>query len=159
MLDLVLVNPNSKARVYQDLSKTLSAIEPPVWAGLMATFVRLKGYSVQILDAEAEHLGPEEVAARVTELKPRLTTIVVYGHQPSASTQNMTAAGLTCTAIKTAAPELPVLMVGGHVASLPEQTLREEKADFVSNGEGLFTQTALLEALKSTSPNFNNVPD
>jgi radical SAM superfamily enzyme YgiQ (UPF0313 family) len=158
-LDLVLINPNSKVRVYQSLSKDLSAIEPPVWAGLMATFVRTKGYSVRIIDAEAEHLSPEQIASRVVELNPRLTTMVVYGHQPSASTQNMTSAGAACTAIKELLPAMPLLMVGGHVAALPEQTLNEEKVDFVCSGEALYTQTALIEALKTTAPDFSKVPD
>ena len=159
MLDLLLINPNSKAKVYQVLSKELSAIEPPVWAGLMASYVRLKGFSVQVLDAEAEHLSPAEVGERVKDLRPRLATVVVYGHQPSASTQNMTAAGQTCGAIKAAAPTQPVLMVGGHVASLPERTMREEQCDFVATGEGLLTQTALLEALATPAPSFASVPD
>src|SRR5437879_1073239 len=104
-IDLVLINPNSKKRVYQALSNELSAIEPPVWAGLMATFVRKKGHSVAIVDAEAEHLSPEDTAKRVIEMHPRLVAIVVYGHQPSASTQNMTASGLVCTALKASAPD------------------------------------------------------
>jgi radical SAM superfamily enzyme YgiQ (UPF0313 family) len=158
-IDLVLINPNSKKRVYQELSNELSAIEPPVWAGLMATFIRKKGYSVSILDAEAEYLGPEDVAKRVIEMRPRLVAIVVYGHQPSASTQNMAAAGQVGAALKESAPELPVLMVGGHVAALSERTLKEEKIDFVCNGEGLSTLQALLEALKSQTPDFGNVPD
>jgi len=159
MLDLLLINPNSKAKVYQVLSKDLSAIEPPVWAGLMASFVRVKGYSVMILDAEAENLDTTEIAERVSELRPRLTTIVVYGHQPSASTQNMTAAGKTCQAIKDLLPTTPVLLVGGHVSALPERTLTEEKVDFVSSGEGLYTQIALIEALKTPQPNLAKVPD
>lgn len=158
-VDLVLINPNSKKAVYQALSDQLSAIEPPVWAGLMATFVRKKGYSVTIIDAEAEHLSPEDTAQRVIEMQPRLTAIVVYGHQPSASTQNMTAASRVCTVLKEAAPEIPVLMVGGHVAALPETTMQEEKADFVCNGEGLFTLQALLEVLKSPTRDFSKVPD
>jgi len=92
-LDLMLINPNSRARVYQSLGSDLAAIEPPVWIGLMATFIRDRGYSVKILDAEAEGIGPEEVAEHVRQLKPRLTAVIVYGQQPSASTQNMTAAG------------------------------------------------------------------
>jgi radical SAM superfamily enzyme YgiQ (UPF0313 family) len=158
-IDLVLVNPNSKKRVYQGLAKELSAIEPPVWAGLMATFIRKKGYSVAILDAEAEHLSPEDAAKRVIEMRPRLVGMVVYGHQPSASTQNMTAASQVCTLLKEGAAELPVLMVGGHVAALADRTLREEKTDFVCNGEGLFTLQALLEVLKSQTPDFSKVPD
>ena len=38
--------------------ETLAAVEPPVWAGLMATFVRNRGFSVDVLDAEAEELEP-----------------------------------------------------------------------------------------------------
>jgi anaerobic magnesium-protoporphyrin IX monomethyl ester cyclase len=148
-LDLLLINPGSRCQVYQVLGESLSAIEPPVWAGLMATFVRNKGFSVAILDGEAENLSPAQVGQRVAELKPVLAAIVVYGHQPSASTQNMTASGEIATAIKQSAPEQKVLMVGGHVASLPEHTLREEDTDFVSDGEGLHTMLGLLQALKS----------
>jgi hypothetical protein len=124
--DLVLVNPTSRARIYQSLGKRLTAVENPVWAGLIATFVRLKGFSVEIVDAEADELSPELAAERVKDLSPVLAAIVVYGHQPSASTQNMTGASAVASAIKSAAPGLPLLMLGGHVAALPERTLADE---------------------------------
>jgi radical SAM superfamily enzyme YgiQ (UPF0313 family) len=157
-LDLVLINPSSRTQVYQSLGTKLAAVEPPVWAGLMATFCRRKGLSVAIIDAEAEELVPAEVAERVQDLDPILAAVVVYGHQPSASTQIMTACGLVCTAIKELAPAQPVLLVGGHVAALPERTLREEAADFVAAGEGLHTLVELVEALKSTAPDLARVP-
>src|SRR5207245_1695351 len=62
-LDLLLVNPGSRTQVYQALANTLAAIEPPVWAGLMAAFARNRGLSVAILDAEAEGLTAEQPAA------------------------------------------------------------------------------------------------
>ncbi|HXD86050.1 MAG TPA: radical SAM protein [Urbifossiella sp.] len=157
-LDVVLINPCSRPQVYQSLGASLTAIENPVWAGLMATFCRLKGLSVAIIDAEAEGIDHREVAARAEELKPVLAAVVVYGHQPSASTQIMTAAGQVASAIKQNTPQQPVLMLGGHVAALPERTLIEEAADFVAAGEGLFTLTALVEALKSPTPQFHRVP-
>ena len=150
-LDLVLVHPGNRTQIYQSLGLTLSAIEPPVWAGLMATFVRNRGFSVEVLDAEAEDLNPEETAARIVQMEPLLTAIVVYGHQPSASTQNMTIAGLISAAVKRLDPERKLLLVGGHVAALPERTLREEAADYVCSGEGPFTVSELLEALRSSS--------
>ena len=137
-VDLVIVNPGSRSQVYQSLGTNLAAIEPPVWAAMMATYVRLKGWSVALLDMNAEATSPEQVARRVSEMGPLLTAVVVYGHQPSASTQNMPAAAAVCTALKEEA-ETPTLLVGGHVASLPERTLREEDADYVSGGEGLQT--------------------
>jgi radical SAM superfamily enzyme YgiQ (UPF0313 family) len=157
-LDLVLVNPPSRTQVYQSLGTRLAAVENPVWAGLMATFCRRKGLSVAIIDAEAEQLTPVEVAERVEDLDPVLATVVVYGHQPSASTQIMTAAGQVCTAIKQQAPEQKILLVGGHAAALPERTLREEHADFVAAGEGLHTLVDLVAALKTTAPTLEKVP-
>jgi radical SAM superfamily enzyme YgiQ (UPF0313 family) len=157
-LDLVLINPSSRMQVYQSLGKTLAAVENPVWAGLMATFCRTRGLSVEIIDAEAEELRPDQVADRIQQLKPVLAAVVVYGHQPSASTQIMTACGAVCTAIKQLLPEQKVLLVGGHVAALPARTLAEEAVDFVAGGEGLHTLVALVEALKTPVPYLAAVP-
>ena len=156
--DLVLINPTSRARIYQSLGRRLTAVENPVWAGLIATFVRRKGFSVEIVDAEADELSPEEAAARIDALSPVLAAVVVYGHQPSASTQNMTGASAVAGAIKAVAPELPLLMLGGHVAALPERTLAEESCDFVAIDEGLHTIVDLLEAYKaSRDPDLSQV--
>lgn len=150
-IDLLLINPGDRKQIYQSLGSTLSAIEPPVWAGLLATFILKRGYSVQILDANAENWSPQEVAKQVADIRSLLTAVVVYGHNPSASTQVMPSAGAICSAIKQSRPESKILLVGGHVAALPERTLREENADFVSGDEGLYTLLDLLEALKAGS--------
>lgn len=151
-LDLVLVNPGNRVQVYQNLAHDLSAIEPPVWAGLMATYVRQKGVSVDILDANAEGISLDETTRRIAEKNPLLVGVVVYGHQPSASTQNMPAASATCKAIKQQFPNQKIILIGGHVASLTEQTLREEQVDFVCDGEGCVTLVELIETLKSNHP-------
>jgi anaerobic magnesium-protoporphyrin IX monomethyl ester cyclase len=156
-LDLVLINPGSRTQVYQSLGTRLAAVENPVWAGLMATFCRGKGLSVEVIDAEAEELVPAEVAERVDDLDPVLAVVVVYGHQPSASTQVMTAAGQVCSAIKQLSPERKVLLAGGHVAALPRRTLLEEEADFVASGEGLHTMVELVSALKTPAPGLGKV--
>lgn len=147
-LDLVLINPRSRAQTYQMLGSSLAAIEPPVWAGLLATFVRNRGLSVKIIDGDAEDLSPNDIAKQVDELKPVLAGVVVYGNQPSASTQNIPAAGAVCTAIKEIAGKSKVVLVGGHVAALPELTLKDQDVDFVCGGEGPYTILGLVEALK-----------
>jgi radical SAM superfamily enzyme YgiQ (UPF0313 family) len=157
-LDILLINPGSRKQVYQSLGSRLAAVENPVWAGLMATFCRTRGLSVEIIDAEAEELTPDEVAERIWYLRPVLAAVVVYGHQPSASTQIMMASGQVCSAIKELLPGQRVLLVGGHVAALPAQTLCEEAADFVASGEGLHTMAQLVAALKTPVPNFAGVP-
>ena len=88
-LDLVLVNPGNRSQVFQSLASNLAAIEPPVWTGLIATFIRARGFAVQIVDAEGERLSFHETAQRIIDMDPTLTAVIVYGHQPSASTQNM----------------------------------------------------------------------
>jgi len=149
-LDLVLINPRSRTQVYQGLGSELAAIENPVWAGLMATFISKQGLSAEIIDAEADELSPADVASRVDDLDPILSVVVVYGHQPSASTQIMPASGAVAQALKQASPNRPVMMVGGHVAALPGRTLEDEACDYVAAGEGLYTIVELARALKAS---------
>lgn len=156
-VDLLLVNPGGRTRIYQSLGAELAAVEPPVWAGLIASFVRGRGRCVAILDANAEGLTPAEAASRAVALRPRLVAVPVYGHQPSASTQVMPAVRAVVDALKDAAPELPVILVGGHVAALPERTLAEERCDFVADGEGLYTLVELVEALAAGASDLGRV--
>jgi len=158
-VDVVFVNPGNRSQIYQSLGSSLSAIEPPVWAGLMTTFTRRHGFSAFIIDASADELTPDQTAQQIVELNPLLTVVVVYGQQPSASTQVMPGASAVCTAIRQAAPESKILLVGGHVASLPERTLRDEDADFVAGGEGLWTIVELIQALKAGDPDLSKVRD
>ncbi len=157
-LDIVFINPGDRKKVYQSLGRELSAIEPPVWAGMMATYARGKGCAVQLIDANAEALAPDEVAQQVEAMAPRLAVIVVYGHQPSASTQNMPACSAIATAIKQQTPGQPVLLVGGHVAALPERSLREEDVDFVAGDEGLQAITGLVDALAAGDTDYGKIP-
>jgi radical SAM superfamily enzyme YgiQ (UPF0313 family) len=157
-IDLLLVNPGQPERCYQSLATEFTAVEPPIWAGLMATYARRHGFSVSIVDAHAERLGPDDVAREVEVRRPLLTAVVAYGHNPSASTQVMPAAGAICQAVKARTPEHRLLLVGGHVAALPDRTLREEAVDFVCDGEGPVTLVELLHALRaSANPDYRRV--
>lgn len=147
-LDVLLINPGGAARIYQELSQSLSAIEPPLWCRLIAGYVRDQGKRVGIIDAVAENWSPETVADKVVELSPLLVVVVVFGHQPSASTQQMVAANMTCNVLNETKPDIPVLIVGGHVSALPERTLQEEKVDFSCKGEGHVTVVQLLAELE-----------
>jgi anaerobic magnesium-protoporphyrin IX monomethyl ester cyclase len=149
-LDVLFVNPGGRRGVYQDLGRRLVAKEPPIWAALLATHARLRGRSVQVLDANALDLSPQQVAAAVAVLRPRITVVVVYGHNPNASTFVMPEAGEVCTAIADAVPTARTMLLGGHVAALPERTLREESVDFVCTGEGAITIDDLVQALQAS---------
>ena len=148
-LDLLLINPNSRKVIYQDLGENLSAVEPPLWCRLIAGYIKDRGFNVQILDAEALELGAAAVADIVTDTNPRLVAMVVFGHQPSASTQQMVGLRECCPAIKSRNSKVPIIVVGGHAAALPEQTLEEEEVDFVCNSEGPITIYQILHQLSS----------
>jgi len=127
---------------------------------LIGGYVRDQGRKIIIIDSEAENMGFERVAERIAELNPKLVGMIVFGHQPSASTQQMAAAGETVRAIKAVSSDIPIIMVGGHVSALPERTLAEEGADFVCKGEGPITVNALLDALDAggTDEQLSEVP-
>src|SRR5215467_7942689 len=132
-LDLLLVNPGGREQIYQELAKDLTAVEPPLWVRLIGGYAADRGHTIGVIDSEAEGIGPERLAELVKARAPRLTALVVFGHQPSASTQQMVAAGELARAIRAAAPGSKTIMIGGHVAALPERTLRA--IDFSCNGE------------------------
>lgn len=148
-MDLVLIHPGGQSKIYQSLSRNLSALEPPLWAAMLAGFTRQHGFSVSILDPQAEGWTADETAERAIRKNSKLIAVVVYGHQPSASTQHMPAVREICQAVKSLNPNQKIILVGGHVAALPQKTLEEEPVDFVCSGEGPYTLAGLLEVLKS----------
>ena len=146
--DIVLINPGDRKQVYQDLGMDLAAVEPPFWISVIAGFLRKRGYAVEVIDSNAENISPDETAARVEAYNPHLAGVIVYGSQPSASTQNMTIAGKITKAIKQSTG-IPVAMGGLHPSALPEQTLIEEDVDYVIDGEGPYTLAGLVDLIKN----------
>jgi radical SAM superfamily enzyme YgiQ (UPF0313 family) len=144
-LDILFIHPNASAEIYQELSKEHSAIETPIWAGMLAQHVRSRGFGVQILDCEAERLNYKQAANIIKEINPRIACLVVYGQQPSASTQNMEGSVALVKEIKELAPDIKTLMVGAHVAALPDEVLSYKAVDFVCQNEGVYTISNLLK--------------
>ena len=139
-MDLLIINPG-QGNNYKGYSE-LRAYEPPLWAGMIATFIRNHGYSMELLDVNIEgysgwdNLGYSE--------NPKLIAVVVYGHNPSSSTTIMPSAGDLCRKIKKVNPSQKIIMVGGHVAALPIRTLKEEHIDYVSHSEGPYRILGIL---------------
>ena len=144
-LDILFVHPNASKKIYQGLSNKHSAIEPPIWAAMLANHVRSVGFSTKILDCEAERLDYMSAAKEIDYINPRIVCFVVYGQQPSASTQNMTGATATANELKEINGEHTILFVGPHVSALPVETLQKETSiDMVCQNEGVFTISDLV---------------
>jgi len=157
--DVVLINPGDRQAVYQALGKDFSAIEPPSLLGLFANYLRKNGLEVAVIDALAWNLSPAQVAEQVVrDFDPVLVALVVYGFQPSASTQNMPAAGEICRFIKGMNSDVRIMMTGTHPAALPKRTMDEEEIDFVCDREGPETIYQTCQALKSPAPSFEKIP-
>ncbi|MCR4337161.1 MAG: cobalamin B12-binding domain-containing protein, partial [Candidatus Omnitrophica bacterium] len=118
-LDILFVHPNAAHKIYQDLSKDFSAIEPPIWAGMLTSHCLQRGFGAEIIDCEAWGLTDDEAAAKIQQWNPRVACFVVYGQQPSASSQNMEGAVDLADAVKKLNPSIKILFVGGHIAALP----------------------------------------
>ncbi len=144
-LDILFIHPNAAQKIYQELSKNFSAIEPPIWAGMLASHCRIKGFGVDLIDCEALHMTDEEAAQKIVDASPRLACVVIYGQQPSASSQNMEGAVSLADAIKKLNPDQKILFVGGHISALPREVLeRHDSVDFVCQNEGVYTISNLL---------------
>ena len=117
-IDVLLVTPPSREQVYQSLGSDLAAVEPPVWSLLIAEFLRRMGVEARVLDAEAEGYTHEETARKIVDTNAVLTVYVIYGQQPSASTQCMPGGRKVCELVN-AETDRPSLVMGTHASALP----------------------------------------
>ncbi|MBN4066758.1 radical SAM protein [Simkania negevensis] len=158
-VDVLFINPGSRKAIYQSLGDDICAVEPPSLSGLFAEYIKKKGFVVDIVDAMAHGYNGEDVAQLVSSsFNPTLVVLVVYGYQPSASTQNMDSATELCQALKDSNPSIPILMTGTHPSALPVKTLQETAVDFVCNSEGPVTILETLKVVKARSTDVSNVP-
>jgi hypothetical protein len=141
-LKLLIINPNSK-KLYQSLAP-ISAIEPNIWAGLLANSVR--GIcDVQIYDMEAEPPDDEaEFISRLDEYDADCFLFVVTGQNPNASSASMAGATESAKLISEHF-HTPIGFVGPHVNALPYETLeRHDFIDFVFTNEGVYALRNLI---------------
>ena len=121
-IDALLITPPSRLDVYQGLANDYAAIEPPVWSSLIANFLIKKGYSSEILDAEAENLTHEQTAQRIAKKNPKLAIFMVYGQQPSASTQCMPGGKKTCIKLnEISSGDIKTIVIGTHASAFQKK--------------------------------------
>jgi radical SAM superfamily enzyme YgiQ (UPF0313 family) len=144
MTDVVLIHPNGSHGIYGPLGDTLISKEQPLWPRLIAGYLIDHGVSVKIIDAEVHDYSPKRVADLVAGYDPKIVALVVSGHQPSASTQAMPGARAIAEELTVSKFPGTLVMMGNHPSALPQQTLREERVDFVIDGEGPLTLMGLL---------------
>jgi len=157
-LDVLLITPPTRNDVYEGLANDYAAIEPPVWSSLIANFLIKRNYSVKILDAEAENLNYLEAAEKICKENPLIAVYMVYGQQPSASTQCMSGSNKTAKQVNIlSSNSIDSLIIGTHASALPAVTLNEGIYTFVCQGEGPLTIQGLLD-FKKKSKELSEIP-
>ena len=145
-MDVLFIVPGNAAGIYQELANTYSSIEPPAWALLLAGSCRSIGFTVGLIDINAERLSTQAVIERINEFSPRLLCFVVYGQNVNAGTTNMSEAVNLANSIKTANISTPIAFLGSYMQALPIKTLEDERCvDIVFTNEGVYALRNLLK--------------
>ena len=135
--DLVLVNP----RIVPEEKY------PPISLLFLAAYAREKGYSVAVVDANAEMLTDEDVSARIGDCGPILCGMTFM--TPQVETVRRLVARL-----REDHPRVKFVAGGIHVSILPQEA-RPLGFDFCIVGEGEETLVQLLSAIKTGSSTDN----
>lgn len=144
-MDVLFISPGNSSGIYQGLSVNCSSIEPPIWSLLLSESCRCAGFSVGIIDVNAEKLSCLDVYKRIIHCNPRLLCFVVYGQNVNAGTVSMSGAVELANFIKKNNISTPIAFLGSYVQALPYKTIQEELSiDFIFLNEGI---TSLKEIL------------
>jgi len=150
-LDLLLVFPNNRRNAYGILADNVAAVTVPLQTALSAAYVRKAGFSVQVLDADAENLSPEETARRILAAGARLV-LMSTDSLNSGDVTKMGAASELLRELRRTGSGPRVMLEGVVPSAFPEQMLREEGADFVCQGEAFDQVVDLLKVLAAGKP-------
>lgn len=145
-IDLLLVNPGNRLEQFAGLNE-LATVAQPLGIAMIASYVRQFGFTVAVIDAEAEFWTPEQTIDEIEKCNPLLIGLTAF-------TTKMTAAGKILELIKERMPEVKTAIGGHHASAIPERTLNEEKVDFVIQGEGFYPMVELLTHLKRGKKSF-----
>ena len=150
-MNILIVAPSS-SNIYQELKHDFSAVEPNIWAGLLANSVRSKGHGVSIHDMHIQSKSLEDFCTQVNDYNPNFVLFVASGQNPSASTPAMQGAVDAAKALRESYPEYKIGIVGPHVNALPLQTLEQNDfIDVVFTNEGVYALSNLLSTDLSDS--------
>ncbi len=142
MIKTLLVSPPfSLEQRYGKKMKSFGAQSEPLGLCYLAANLEANGYPVEILDAAADGISAEEVAARIKDGGYGLVGV-------SFMTPMFDAVRSLSDAIKRAAPEAKIAVGGPHSTALPLRTIEElPSVDFACVGEGEITIVDMVRHL------------
>jgi anaerobic magnesium-protoporphyrin IX monomethyl ester cyclase len=133
----LLYPPISKKERYSTEIGNAGGEQIPLGIYCLAAYIREKGYTVTVVDAEAENLTTEVIVEQIREFKPDYIGI-------SSTTVAFHRALEVSKEIKSVFPESIIILGGPHVTSNAQHALSFKEFDFGVLGEG---ETTLMELL------------
>jgi radical SAM superfamily enzyme YgiQ (UPF0313 family) len=135
------------------------SITPPLGLACVAGAIEAAGHTVEVVDAvtsaPTRHtryfrgylvgLGFDDIVDRIPADTKAIGITVVFTHEWPAITR-------LAESIKQRLPDVPVILGGEHVSSMPEFCLLTSQADLLVMGEGEETVVELLDALDRGTP-------
>lgn len=138
MKDVILINPQPV--VLKDaFAENVMFVSPPLGLGYLASAVRKKGFSVDIIDVGPERLLIQDILDEI-----ELHNVKVVGI--SAFISNYSSGIKTAKKIKEMFPDVKIIMGGPQASFIPEEVLKTGCIDVVSIFEGEITFPELVEA-------------
>lgn len=131
-----------------------TSVSPPIGLAYIAGSLEAAGHTVKIVDAVAENpaqttrsykgflmgLRIEEIAEKIDENTQLIGISTIFTHEWPVVVQMI-------RLIRNRLPEVPIMIGGEHVSSMPEFCLQSSDADFIVMGEGEETAVELAEAI------------
>lgn len=141
MIDLILVDPPVTSVARLGKLAPAGSFWPSLGLGILAAVARNEGYSVKIIDSNAQGLLGLPLARTILKEKPRFVGI-------SATTLTIDTVGKIAAEIKKRSPDITIIVGGAHITAVPRETLKRYKdIDIGVIGEGEIVLKNLLAAL------------
>lgn len=138
---ILLVNPCYLAKVYK--SKGAPTVKPPLGLAYVASALEQAGFRIEILDANAEFLGPKETAEKIIGSGAKYIGF-------TSVTSTMPLVYKISSLLKNKDSNKIIFVGGPHVSFAAKQTLEDcQEIDFVVRGEGEITAVELISKLVS----------
>jgi len=141
----ILYPPISKMERYSSKLGSVGGEQLPLGIFYLAAYLRENGYDVMVCDAEAEKLLAEDILGRLEQFAPRFVGI-------SSTTVAFHRALEMAEGIKSAFPDMQLVLGGPHITSNCDHAMSFPAFDYGVLGEGEITLLELLNTLSGNGP-------
>jgi radical SAM superfamily enzyme YgiQ (UPF0313 family) len=143
--DILLIYPPYSSWVIEAFNEKgtrgiefFKARTPPFGIMYLASYIRSKGYTVNLIDLSVTKLKKSQFIKILDDIKPKIIGLSVVS-------ENYDSAIQFCKTIKEWNKDVITILGGPHVTFMDKETCQSEFADVVVRGEGEFTFYELVE--------------